>query len=143
MGKFKVERSARPLAAMLREAETEALSAALQTALRRIGRPAARHLARHADKWELAPIFLPLLREPELRTAKLLPVLKLFIGHESSAVRLEAARTIGLYVHDGTLDEYEAVLLEMLQRDADRDVRQVVAAWREKIRTRYGEEVMR
>ncbi len=133
LGRYRVRQAADPLAVLLKQTRIKQLSEVLQLALRRIGRPAARPLARNADDWRLAPVFLPLLREPDLRTAKLRKHLLKFLAHESSQVRYEAVQTLGLYLHEGILDAYDMPLLEAMYTDPDRSVRQVCAKWKEKI----------
>ena len=139
LGKFKVERASRPLATMLKQTRIKQLSQATRIALRSIGKPAARPLARNAEDWTLAPVFLPLLREPALRTVSLRKTIIRFLAHESAEVRFEATETLGLYLYEGILDEYDIPLFEAMYLDPDRRVRQTCAKWKIKIRKRYGE----
>ena len=139
LGKFRVERGARPMAALLKETRVDQLSAALQAALASIGRPAARPLAHNAADWRLAPIFLPLLRRPELRTATVRDTLMKFLAHESDEVRRQATETVGLYIFEGILNHYDIPLLTAMYLDPDRSVRQICAKWKKKIAERFGE----
>jgi HEAT repeat protein len=139
LGKFKVERASRPLATMLKQTRIKQLSQATRIALRSIGKPAARPLARNAEDWTLAPVFLPLLREPALRTVSLRKTIIRFLAHESAEVRFEATETLGLYLYEGILDEYDIPLFEAMYLDPDRRVRQTCAKWKIKIQKRYGE----
>ena len=139
LGGYKVEQAARPLAEMLKTTRVGQLSKALQAALLAIGRPAARPLARNADDWSLAPVFMPLLREPALRTRTVRDTLVKFLAHESDEVRREATDTLGLYIYEGVLDQYDIPLLEGMYLDPDRSVRQVCAKWKNKIAEKFGE----
>ena len=139
LGRYKVEQAARPLAELLKTTRIQQLSAAIQAAIVEIGRPAARPLARNADDWSLAPIFLGLLRRPQLRTPILRETIVKFLSHESDQVRHEATETLGLYIHEGVLDQYDVPLLESMYLDPDRSVRQSCAAWKAKIAEKYGE----
>lgn len=139
LGKFKVERASFTLARMLKETKIKQLSDAVQVALRLIGKAAARPLARNAEDWTLAPIFLPLLREPELRTVSLRETIINFLANESAEVRFEATETLGLYLYEGILDEYDIPLFEAMYLDPERHVRQTCAKWKIKIQKRYGE----
>ncbi len=139
LGTFKVEAAAEPLAALLEETRIRQLSEATQTALRQIGPAAARPLAAHAGNWELAPVFLPLLREPGLRSDAVREPLVKFLAHESDTVRREATETLGLYICEGVFDEYDIPLLEAMYMDPNRDVRQVCAKWKERINAKFGQ----
>ncbi len=139
LGVFAAEDAAEALAALLKETRVRQLSEALQVALRRIGPAAAHPLALHADDWELAPVFLPLLREPDLRSDALRGTLLVFLQNESDDVRREATETLGLYLSEGILDEYDIPLLEAMYMDPDRDVRQLCEQWKLKVAARYGE----
>ncbi|GDY20765.1 hypothetical protein LBMAG56_21110 [Verrucomicrobiota bacterium] len=129
LGRFRDAAAAEPLAQILKESRIRQLSANTETALRAIGRPAARPLARHLDSWQTAPLFLRLLREPDLRTHAARDAIAKFLSHESDAVRLEATETLGLYLSQGILDEYDTPLLEGQFHDPNREVRASCARW--------------
>ena len=139
LGRFREEAAAEPLAALLKETRVRQLSEATQAALRAIGPAAAQPLAANADDWQLAPVFLPLLREPPLRSAAIHDTLVKFLASESDDVRREATETLGLYIHEGLFDEYDIPLLEAMYMDPDRTVRQICARWKEKINTKLGD----
>ena len=139
LGTFKVEAAAEPLAVLLKETRVRQLSVALQTALRQIGPAAAAPLAANADAWELAPVFLPLLREPQLRTDALRDTLIKFLTNESDEVRRQATETLGLYLFEGVCDEYDLPALEAMYLDPDRDVRQLCAKWLDKLNAKSAE----
>jgi HEAT repeat protein len=143
LGHFKVDQAGRPIAEILKEARISQLSQAARAAIHSIGRPAARALARNMDQWEVAPIFLELLREPELRTLAARDGIIKYLTHESDEVRLEATRTLGLYLYDGILDEYDTPLLDAMYVDPSREVRQACAQWQQKIRQKHGNEVQK
>ena len=139
LGHYKVDQAARPLAELLKTTRVDQLSRVIQDAVVAIGRPAARPLARNAEDWSLAPVFLPLLRRPELRTPIVRDTLVKFLGHESDDVRREATDTLGLYIYEGVLDQYDIPLLEGMYLDPDRSVRQVCAMWKNKIAEKFGD----
>ena len=139
LGKFKVEAAAEPLAALLKETRIRQVSEAVQNALKQIGPAAARPLAANAGDWELAPVFLPLLREPALRSEAVRDTLVKFLANESDDVRREAVETLGLYICEGVLDEYDIPMLEAMYMDPDRDVRQICAKWKARINAKLGE----
>jgi len=128
LGRYKVDQAARPLAELLKLTRIQQLSAAIQAAIVEIGRPAARPLARNAADWSLAPIFLGLLRQPQLRTPILRDTIVKFLSHESDQVRHEATETLGLYIYEGVLDQYDVPLLESMYLDPDRSVRHCASA---------------
>ena len=123
LGHFKVDSAGPPLAEILKETRVSQLSEACRVAILAIGRPAARALARNMDNWEVAPIFLKLLREPELQTVAAREGIITYLTHESDEVRLEATRTLGLYLEKGILDEYDLQLLDGMYLDPSREVR--------------------
>ena len=129
LGRYRDAAAAEPLAQLLKESRIRQLSVNTEAALRAIGRPAARPLARHLDSWQTAPHFLRLLREPELRTHAARDAIAKFLSHESDAVRLEATETLGLYLSQGILDEYDTPLLEGQFYDPNREVRASCARW--------------
>ncbi len=129
LGRYRDAAGAEPLAQLLKESRIRQLSVNTEAALRAIGRPAARPLARHLDSWQTAPLFLRLLREPELRTHAARDAIAKFLSHESDAVRLEATETLGLYLSQGILDEYDTPLLEGQFYDPNREVRASCARW--------------
>lgn len=133
LGKFKSDRAGRLLAELLKQSEIRQLTEAIQEAIRLIGRPAARPLAENMDDWRLAPIFLKLLREPELRTPKVEANLLKFLGMEADEVRLEATDTLGLYIHESILDEYDLPMLEAMYLDPNGEVRACAKRWQDKI----------
>jgi len=141
LGRYKCDRAGRPLAELLKEARVKQLSEAVQKAISEIGRPAARPLARNMDDWSLAPIFLRLLRQPELRTPVARDGILKFLGHESDEVRLEATDTLGLYLMNGILDEYDAPLLDAMYLDPNREVRAACKRWQEQLAKKWGSEV--
>ena len=133
LGKFKSDRAGRLLAELLKQSEIRQLTDAIQEAIRLIGRPAARPLAENMDDWRLAPIFLKLLREPELRTPKAEANLLKFLGLEADEVRLEATDTLGLYIYESILDEYDLPMLETMYLDPNGEVRACAKRWQDKI----------
>ena len=139
LGHYKVDQAAPALAEMLKTTRVDQLSRAIQDAVVAIGRPAARPLARNADDWSLAPVFLPLLRRPELRTSIARDTIVKFLTHESDDVRREATETLGLYIYEGVIDQYDIPLLENMYLDPDRGVRQVCAKWKGKIGEKFGD----
>jgi len=141
LGKFKCERAGRPLAELLKEARVRQLSDAIQVAIRSIGRPAARPLARNMDDWSLAPIFLRLLREPDLSTPVARDGIVKFLAHESDEVRLEATETLGLFLLNGIIDEYDTPLLDAMYLDPNREVRATCKRWRDQVAKKQGNEV--
>jgi HEAT repeat protein len=143
LGKFKVDAAARPLAELLKQTRVAQLSAAAQAAVRSIGRAAARPLARNLDAWEVAPIFLALLREPEMKTVAAREGIIRFLSHESDEVRLEATKALGQYLFDGILDEYDVPLLDAMYLDANREIRVTCALWQQRIAKKQGTEVSR
>jgi HEAT repeat protein len=143
LGKFKVDSAARPIAELLKQTRVSQLSSACQGALRSIGRASARPLARNMDAWEVAPIFLTLLREPEMRTVAAREGIVRYLTHESDEVRLEATRTLGLYLYEGILDEYDLPLLDAMYLDSNREIRVVCAQWQARIAKKQGTEVAR
>ena len=143
LGHFKVDQAGRPIAEILKDARISQLSEAARAAIHAIGRPAARALARNMDQWEVAPIFLQLLREPELRTLAARDGIIQYLSHESDEVRLEATRTLGLYLYEGILDEYDTPFLDAMYLDPNREVRTACAQWQQKIRQKHGNEVQK
>lgn len=141
LGRYRADAAAEPLAQLLKESRSRQLSLNLETALRAIGRPAARPLARHLDAWQTAPLFLRLLREPELRTHAARDAIAKFLSHESDTVRLEATETLGLYLREGILDEYDTPLLEGQFYDSNREVRASCARWQAALAKKSGGEV--
>ncbi len=136
LGKFKCERAGRPIAELLKETSVRQLSEAAQDAIHQIGRPAARPLARNMSDWTLAPVFLKLLREPELRTSEARKELLGFLTNEADEVRFEATQTLGLYIYTGVLDEYDLPLLESMLLDPNSEVRAASRVWQDKIKTK-------
>jgi len=141
LGHFKVDRAGRPIAVILKETRVSQLSDAAQAAIRSIGRPAARALAGNMDAWEVAPIFLELLREPQLQTVAARDGIIKYLSHESDEVRLEATRTLGLYLSEGLLDEYDTPFLDAMYLDPNREVRVACAQWQQKLNHKPGSEV--
>ena len=141
LGRYRDAAAAEPLAQLLKESRIRQLSVNTEAALRAIGRPAARPLARHLDAWQTAPLFLRLLREPELRTHAARDAIAKFLSHESDAVRLEATETLGLYLSQGILDEYDTPLLEGQFYDPNREVRASCARWQAALAKKSGGEV--
>ncbi len=141
LGRYRADAAAEPLAQLLKESRLRQLSLNLETALRAIGRPAARPLARHLDAWQTAPLFLRLLREPELRTHAARDAIAKFLSHESDTVRLEATETLGLYLREGILDEYDTPLLEGQFYDPNREVRASCARWQAALAKKSSGEV--
>ncbi|HWE04835.1 MAG TPA: HEAT repeat domain-containing protein [Tepidisphaeraceae bacterium] len=141
LGHFRVDRAGHPIAAILKETRVSQLSEAAQTAIRAIGRPAARALARNMDAWEVAPIFLELLREPSLQTVAARDGIIKYLSHESDEVRLEATRTLGLYLFEGLLDEYDTPFLDAMYLDPSREVRVACAQWQQKLNHKPASEV--
>ena len=74
-----------------------------------------------------------MLREPELRTAAAREKLVEFLHHESDEVRLEATETLGLYLHEGILNEYDLALLESMGQDPVAQIRSTSERWRARI----------
>jgi HEAT repeat protein len=136
LGKFKCERAGRPLAELLKETSIRQLSEAAQQAISQIGRPAARPLAHNMSRWELAPIFLKLLRQPELRTVEARKDLLTFLSSEADEVRFEATQTLGLYIYESVLDEYDLPALETMYLDPNSEVRAASHVWQEKIKNK-------
>ncbi len=134
LGRYRVERAARSLAELLKQAQVSQLSTALQAAVRAIGHPAARPLARNMDNWQVAPVFLELLREKELRTPTARDRIAAYLLHESDEVRLAATETFGLYLYEGIVDEYDQVLLDAMYLDPNPEVRARCEYWKERIR---------
>lgn len=140
LGRFKVERAGRPLCHLLRagEAKVEELTIATAAAIRAIGRPAARPLALalydakapSLDQFPMAPVFLRLLREPELRTWHARAGILAYLAVDSPEVRYEAVETLGLYLAEGVLDAAELPALIAMERDPDVDVQRACARWR-------------
>jgi len=140
LGRFQVQRAGRPLCRLLRvgEAKVEELTAATAAAIRAIGRPAARPLALalydpkapSLDQFGMAPVFLRLLREPELRTWHARAGILAYLAVDSPEVRYEAVETLGLYLSEGVLDAAELPALIGMERDPDADVRRACARWR-------------
>ena len=64
-----------------------------------------------------------------------------FLSHESDAVRLEATETLGLYLAQGILDEYDTPLLEGQFYDPNREVRASCARWQAVLAKKSGGEV--
>jgi HEAT repeat protein len=143
LGRYRDGSAAEPLAQLLKESRVRQLSVNTEVALRAIGRPAARPLARHLDAWQTAPLFLRLLREPELRTHAARDAIAKFLSHESDAVRLEATETLGLYLSQGILDEYDTPLLEGQFYDPNREVRASCVRWQAVLAKKSGGEVKR
>lgn len=143
LGRYRDGAAAEPLAQLLKESRIRQLSVNTEAALRAIGRPAARPLARHLDAWQTAPLFLRLLREPALRTHAARDGIAKFLSHESDAVRLEATETLGLYLSQGILDEYDTPLLEGQFYDSNREVRASCARWQAVLAKKSGGEVKR
>jgi HEAT repeat protein len=141
LGKYKCERAGRPLAELLKEARVRQLSEAVQKAIQLIGRPAARPLARNMDDWSLAPIFLRLLRQAELQTPVAREGILKFLSHESDEVRLEATETLGLYLMNGIVDEYDLPLLDAMYLDPNREVRAACKRWQDLMAKKLGSEV--
>ena len=141
LGRYRDGSAAEPLAQLLKESRVRQLSVNTEAALRAIGRPAARPLARHLDAWQTAPLFLRLLREPALRTHAARDGIAKFLSHESDAVRLEATETLGLYLSQGILDEYDTPLLEGQFYDPNREVRASCARWQAVLAKKSGGEV--
>ncbi|HYG75478.1 MAG TPA: HEAT repeat domain-containing protein [Planctomycetota bacterium] len=141
LGKYKCDRAGRPLAELLKETRVRQLSEAIQAAIESIGRPAARPLARNMDDWSLAPVFLKLLRQPDLRTPVAREGILKFLGHESDDVRLAATETLGMYLMDGILDEYDQPLLDAMYLDPNKEVRATCKRWQEKLAKKQGNEV--
>ncbi len=140
LGKYKVERAARPLVTMLKETRIKQLSVALQTSIREIGHSASRPLASFAigtnssaDDWQIAPMFFRMLREPSLRTRAVRDTILKFIEHESDELRFEATETLGLYLAEGLLDEYDVPMLDAMALDSNREVRASCAKWKAKL----------
>lgn len=133
LGKYKCERAGRPIAELLKDAKVRQLSEACEAAVKQIGRAAARPLARNMDDWSLAPTFLRLLREPELRTHVARDGIIKFLQHESDDVRLAATETLGIYLYEGILDEYDLPMLEVMYLDPNREVRASCRRWKDKI----------
>jgi HEAT repeat protein len=133
LGRFKCERAGRPIAELLKETNIRQLSEAAQEALHEIGRSAARPLARNMDDWTLAPVFMKLLREPELRTPEARKGIMKFLTHEADEVRFEATQTLGLYIYEGILDEYDLPALEAMYMDPNSEVRAASREWQDKI----------
>ncbi|HEY8666941.1 MAG TPA: HEAT repeat domain-containing protein [Tepidisphaeraceae bacterium] len=141
LGKYKVDRAARPLAELLKQSRIVQLAKVTEESLRQIGRPAARPLASNLDAWEIAPVFLELLREPELRTHAAREGIVKFLGDESDEVRLAATQTLGLYLYEGILDEYDQPLLDAMYLDSNREIRVACAQWQQKILQKTPNEV--
>jgi len=141
LGQFKVDRAGRPIAEIMKDARILQLSQACQHAIHAIGRPAARALANNMDNWEVAPIYLQLLREPQLQTVAARDGILKYLNHESDEVRLEATRTLGLYLYEGILDEYDTPFLDAMYLDPNREVRVACAQWQQKITKKHGNEV--
>ena len=139
LGKFRVQKAARHLVELLKQTQVRQLSEATQEAVRNIGRAAARPLARNLDDWQMVPIFLPLLRQKELHTSAARESLIKFLGHESDDVRLEAVETLGLYLAEGVLDEYDLPLLESMALDHKAEVRARCEHWRKRVEQRIGD----
>jgi hypothetical protein len=141
LGQYKVERAARPLAGLLKEAGVQQLADATVASLRQIGPAAARPLAQNLDQWQLAPMYLRLLREPGLRTYVARDAIIGFLSHESDEVRLEATETLGLYLAEGVLDEYDVPMLEAMYLDPSRDVRGACEKWKAVLKEKWGDEL--
>lgn len=133
LGDFKVGKAARPLVELMKTTDVEQISMACVESLRKIGRAAARPIARSLDDWKMAPTFMQLLREKNLATAAAREGLIKYLAHESDEVRLGAVETIGQYIVDGVLEEYDASLLAAMDLDPNDEVRGRCAFWSEKI----------
>ena len=143
LGKYKVERAARALVGLLKEIRIKQMSQALQTSIRQIGHTAARPLAAFGnegggDDWQMAPTFFRLLREPGLRTRAARDTIVKYINHESDEVRMEATETLGLYLYEGLLDEYDVPMLEAMYLDSNREVRASCGKWKAKLAEKHG-----
>jgi hypothetical protein len=117
------------------------LADATVASLRQIGPAAARPLAQNLDQWQLAPMYLRLLREPGLRTYVARDAIIGFLSHESDEVRLEATETLGLYLAEGVLDEYDVPMLEAMYLDPSRDVRGACEKWKAVLKEKWGDEL--
>jgi HEAT repeat protein len=134
LGQFKVEQAARPLAELLSDARIDQLSSAIQSSLRQIGFAAARPLSESLKDFQLAPVFFRLLRDPNLRHASAGKMITKYLTHESDEVRYEAMETLGLYLSEKILDEYEIPKLEALLYDPMSEVRTGSQRWLKRIR---------
>ena len=135
LGRYRVTRAARHLVALLKETQIRQLSEATQESIRQIGRAAARPLARSLDDWRMAPVFFPLLREKELYTSAARDTILKYLSHESDEVRFEATETLGLYLCEGVLDEYDVPALKAMELDPNDDVRARTAYWLQRMQT--------
>ena len=56
-------------------------------------------------------------------------------------MRLEATRTLGMYLYEGILDEYDTPFLDAMYLDPNREVRVACAQWQQQITKKHGNEV--
>ncbi len=141
LGTYRVETAGADLASLLKTARVQKLSVAVQDALRAVGRPAARPLARNLDDWQTAPLVMKMLREPGLRTQLAREPLLKYLTHQSDEVRLAAVETLGMYLANGILNEYDVPALEAMKLDPNREVRGACARWLAAIAKKSGNEV--
>ncbi|GMV81047.1 MAG: hypothetical protein AMXMBFR7_22310 [Planctomycetota bacterium] len=141
LGKFRCERAAAPLAELYKRTEVLQLSQALERSLLQLGSAPARPLARNLDDYRVAPQFFRLLRRPELRTHAARDGILKFLAHESEIVRLEATETLGLYLYESILDEYDFPMLEAMYLDPNAEIRGACARWKKQIEQKSGNEV--
>ncbi len=138
LGRYRVERAAGPLVDLLKENSVKEVADAIEAALRQIGRRASQPLATRLDSYQLAPLFFRLLRDPELRSRAARDTIVKYLTEESDEVRLEATETLGLYLYEGLLDEYDMPLLEVMELDSNSGIGQSATQWRFKIGQKRG-----
>ena len=129
IGKYKVEREAKRLAAMLKDCRIQQLSDALAEALTGIGPAAARHLARNLSDWQTSPVIMELLRREPLWTSDARDELAAYLTHESDDVRRAATETFGLYLARHVIEPYDYPLLKAQILDPDPIVRDAAQKW--------------
>ena len=56
-------------------------------------------------------------------------------------MRLEATETLGLYLLNGIMDEYDTPMLDAMYLDPNREVRATCKRWQEQIAKKLGSEV--